>query len=538
MYSARYRQLYVFFIVLIIAFVCLGLTPARAAQPERMALIIGNAQYKNSPLNNPENDANAMANSLEEVGFKVTVHTNLDQLGMKKAIDKFGKSLPKDGVALFYFAGHGIQVGGHNYLIPVNTGIKAEEDVEYEAVRADRILAKMEAARTSVNIVILDACRNNPFARSFRSGSQGLAHMDAPGGTLIAYATAPGSVASDGPGANGLYTQELIKHIQTPGLAIEEVFKRVRAGVRSLSKNQQTPWESSSLVGNFEFKAGTTPVAKPSQSQPAPTPTVPAMPRAVYGQVVASSNVDKAEFNLAGRNFTTTTGKKINIDKVPVGPHTITVHKDGYYTWQSTIFVESGKTAKLDIHLTPSTQTPSTQPSTQPTPPTTTTSTPSRPQTPSPPPTTSGYRSLRDPLLGFGLTVPESWITQNFNEQGDQIITALSPDQNVAVRVRGFRIAGGATVEAIRLTFENMLQNNLLQQTGQMLQVQPYTMSGLTGQTATYSGTMNGINVGIAAFYAIHGQTGYVVWVIIPAHLYDQRLAEADAVARTFTPGP
>ncbi len=145
---------------------------------------------------------------------------------------------------------------------------------------------------------------------------------------------------------------------------------------------------------------------------------------------------------------------------------------------------------------------------------------------------------MRDPVLGFGLTVPEGWITQNFNDQGDQVITALSPDQNVAVRVRGFRLGAGANVEAIRAAFETMLQDNLLQQTGQMLQVQPYVMSGLNGQTATYTGVANGINVGIAAFFAISGQTGYVVWVIIPVQLYDQRLAEADAVAQTFTPGP
>lgn len=547
MYSIKHHRLSVSYIFCLIIVVGLFATPLRAAQPDRMALVIGNAQYKNSPLANPENDARAMANVLKSVGFQVTVHTNLDQTGMKKAIDTFGKNLPKGGVALFYFAGHGIQTGGNNYLIPVDTGIKSEEDVEYEAVRADRILAKMEAAQTRVNIVILDACRNNPFARSFRSGSQGLAHMDAPSGTLIAYATAPGSVASDGTGQNGLYTQELIKNIETPGLPIEEVFKRVRAGVRELSGKQQTPWESSSLVGNFEFQPGTATTASgPAPTKPTPAPVESS---ASYGKVVATSNVGQTQFSLGGQNYTTAEGREITIDKVPAGPHTITVRKDGYYTWQSTIAVEPGQTARLDIQLTPSTpttpttptpgpvtspqmppQTPTTQPDADEDSPTTTA------QIPAP---TRGGQFIRDTVLGFSLNVPDGWVTQNFNDQGDQVITAVSQDQNVAVRARGFRVAPGTTIEAIRTAFENLIQNNLLQQTGKVVQAaQPFVLNGLNGQTATYTGTTNGINVGIAAFYTIQGQNGYVVWVIIPVNMYDQRLPEADAIAQTFTPGP
>ena len=172
---------------------------------------------------------------------------------MKRAIDKFGRTIRDGGVGLFYFSGHGMQVDGRNYLIPVDAEVDAEADVEYEAVEAGRVLAKMETAQNEMNIVILDACRNNPFARSFRNTSNGLATLNAPTGTFIAYATSPGSVASDGKGDNGLYTGELIKHMKTKGLKVEEVFKRVRNDVKIKSNNKQVPWDVSSLTGDFYF---------------------------------------------------------------------------------------------------------------------------------------------------------------------------------------------------------------------------------------------------------------------------------------------
>lgn len=168
------------------------------------------------------------------------------------------------GVGLFYFAGHGIQVSGRNFLVPLGANIEREEDVEFEAVDAGRVLAEVAKAANNLNIIILDACRNNPFARSFRSTSQGLAYMSAPSGTIIAYSTAPGSLASDGTGRNGLYTEELLKNIRQPGLRIEDVFKRVRVGVRSRTGGNQVPWESVSLEGDFYF----TPTSNPSSAQP------------------------------------------------------------------------------------------------------------------------------------------------------------------------------------------------------------------------------------------------------------------------------
>src|SRR5215475_6624622 len=203
-----------------------GIGPA--AKNKRVALVIGNAAYKSSPLSNPVNDARDMARVLRELGFEVIYKENASQTDMKSSIREFGASIRASDVALFYYAGHGAQVKGENYLIPVNAVITKEEEVEYESVNAGFVLAQMANAQNKLNIVILDACRNNPFARSFRSAASGLAQMNAPAGTIIAYATEPGSVAADGAGRNGLYTEELLKAMRAPGLKIEDVFKRVR----------------------------------------------------------------------------------------------------------------------------------------------------------------------------------------------------------------------------------------------------------------------------------------------------------------------
>jgi len=251
---------------LIMAFICLVLLtniPTELSgqvtgevSDSRVALIIGNGDYLSGPLGNTVNDARSMARVLRSVGFDVILRENLSNKDeMKKAIREFGFKLKTGGTGLFYYAGHGLQVNGFNYIIPVNAVISKETDVEYEAVDMGFVLAQMESANTRVNIVILDACRNNPFARSFRDTRMGLVTMNAPTGTLIAYATAPGSVASDGSGVNGLYTQELLYQIQRPGLQVEEVFKNVRAEVVTKSNGKQTPWESSSLIGDFSFFA-------------------------------------------------------------------------------------------------------------------------------------------------------------------------------------------------------------------------------------------------------------------------------------------
>ncbi len=222
------------------------------AEP-RIALVIGNGAYTEGPLANPVNDARDMAATLRQYGFEVLSGENRNRRQMEDLIREFGRKIRSGGVGMFYFAGHGVQVNGANYLIPIGAQINGEAEVKYEAVDAGFVLAQMEEARNRLNIVVLDACRNNPFARSFRSPSRGLASIDAPVGTLIAYATAPGRTASDGGGRNGLYTKELLAAMQLPGLKLEDVFKRVRAEVRRQSNNQQIPWEASSIEGDFYF---------------------------------------------------------------------------------------------------------------------------------------------------------------------------------------------------------------------------------------------------------------------------------------------
>lgn len=228
---------------------------ASAASDLRVALVIGNGAYADAPLKNPVNDARAMTRTLTELGFDVISVENADRAGMQRAMLDFGRRLKDtNGTGLFYFAGHGMQVRGNNFLIPTRTHITSEDEVEVEGVDVNYVLARMAAARNPFNIVILDACRNNPFERSFRSAANGLAAISAPTGTLIAYATAPGSLAADGDSGNGLYTGELVAAMKKPGLTVEETFKTARGGVIAMSQGRQIPWESSSLVGDFVFR--------------------------------------------------------------------------------------------------------------------------------------------------------------------------------------------------------------------------------------------------------------------------------------------
>ncbi len=231
---------------------------------KRVALIIGNAAYPGAgALKNPANDARDIAAKLRKLGFDVTVRTDVVQKEMLRSLTDFGDKVQSGSEVLFFYAGHGMQVRGRNYLIPIDAEIRSESSVSSEAVDVDQLLDKLSAARLS--IVILDACRNNPFERQFRGGGQGLAQINAPTGTLIAYATAPGKVAADGEGRNGLYTAELLSAMDIPGIKIEDVFKRVRGNVVKKSGDAQTPWESSSLTGDFYFRfgEGTTALAAP-----------------------------------------------------------------------------------------------------------------------------------------------------------------------------------------------------------------------------------------------------------------------------------
>jgi uncharacterized caspase-like protein len=244
---------------------------AAPANEQRVALVIGNSAYKDSPLANPVNDAADIAKALQDAGFKVILKRNANSRDMRQAIREFGGELRRAQVGLFYFAGHGVQVKGANYLVPVGADIQGEADVEDLAIDAYYALRTMEEAQVKVSIVILDACRNNPFARSFRSASRGLMQMTAATGSLIAFATAPGAVAADGSGRNGIYTKHLLASLSQADTDILKVFQRTRAAVVKETGGKQTPWESTSLVGDFYFRApaGGTQVATVAPSAPA-----------------------------------------------------------------------------------------------------------------------------------------------------------------------------------------------------------------------------------------------------------------------------
>jgi len=229
----------------------LSIFGAQAAE-RRLALVIGNSGYRDAPLLNPGNDARAMAQVLREAGFTVMERRNLNQAAMRGAIREFGDALAKGGVGLFFYAGHGMQVKGRNFMIPIGHDIRREDEVEDQSVDVGLVLQKMASARNALNILILDACRNNPFG--FGSTAQGLAPLDAPAGTLVAFATAPGQVAADGTDDNSVYTKHLAAYMREPGLKVEDTFKRVRAAVRQESGGRQVPWENTSLETDFYFR--------------------------------------------------------------------------------------------------------------------------------------------------------------------------------------------------------------------------------------------------------------------------------------------
>ncbi len=229
-------------------------------QVKRIALVIGNGTYRHTTsLPNPVNDANDVSATLKELGFEVISGTNQTKKQIEDLIRQFGTRLADTkGVGLFFYAGHGISAGGVNYLVPVDADIQAEDEIEYASVSINFALGKMAAANNGFNMVLLDACRNNPFARKWRNyrdigDKGGLARIDAPTGTLIAYATKPGDVAADGKGRNGLYTSALLKQMRVKNVEVGKMLQRVRADVISQSGGKQVPFDESSVVGDFYF---------------------------------------------------------------------------------------------------------------------------------------------------------------------------------------------------------------------------------------------------------------------------------------------
>ncbi len=327
---------YLFSQLIILIVFCLSSNSLSFAET-RVALIIGNSQYASAPLKNPVNDAQDMGNTLATLGFDVDVYQDLNRKQMRSAIRKFGEKLKKSDVGLFFYAGHGIQIKGKNYLIPIATDVSSADEVEDESIDANSILRKMETAANPVNIVILDACRNNPFARSFRSSAQGLARMEGPVGSLIAYATAPGSVASDGTGRNGLYTQHLLNTLQAPNLNIEQVFKTVRKNVIKETGGKQIPWESSSLTGDFVFSL--------SDKAPSPPPV-----NRNHLQIISNISGAKVSLNSIPRGVTNQQGV-LNLSNLNDSEVHLEIKAKGYKTEQKKVKLIAGQWQKVTIPL-------------------------------------------------------------------------------------------------------------------------------------------------------------------------------------------
>jgi formylglycine-generating enzyme required for sulfatase activity len=252
----------------LVGLLLLLMTPAHAL--ERFALIIGNSAYEHASLINPHYDANDMAQTLEELGFTVTLKENLNKRAIHEAINEFSSQLEQShGVGLFYYAGHGVEVDGINYIIPLEAQIETEVDVKYAAVDIYYLLEHMESAKNFLNVIIIDACRNNPFSRNFSRSlvNRGVSRMSAPIGSIIASSTAQGSIAGDGAyGRNSPYTKHLLHFIRQPDLSIEQVFKEVRKAVLEETDGRQVPWETSSLTSEFYFVS--TPPPQPPDNPP------------------------------------------------------------------------------------------------------------------------------------------------------------------------------------------------------------------------------------------------------------------------------
>ena len=220
---------------------------------KKFALVIGNKNYKIAPLVNSVNDANDLAELLKAKNFEVEKIIDGTRLEIRNAVRAFTAKIAKGGVGLFYYSGHGVQLDGDNYLVPIDANYEYKEEVPDMCVSVSSILKYMETSNNRLNIMILDACRNSPFKSFSRSGEKGMSRVEAPTGSIVAYSTAPGKTASDGNGRNGLYTSKLMKYMNVPGMTIEDIFKQVRIEVSNESKNNQVPWESNSLMGDFYF---------------------------------------------------------------------------------------------------------------------------------------------------------------------------------------------------------------------------------------------------------------------------------------------
>ncbi len=319
---------------------------------KRTALVIGNGTYSSyKPLPNPVNDANDMADLLTDLGFDVIREINADRRTMVDAINRFGNKLFKSEVGIFYFAGHGMQIRKINYLIPVNTAMASEADAEYECVYVKRVLDKMKESGTRLNIIILDACRNNPLLKQLQSTAPsreiarkemppGLAQMSAPTGSIIAYATSEGKTASDGRGRNGVYTSALLKNLKNPSFTVQEVINQTGLDVMERTAGQQEPWTSSTPIPPFYLASGSTVVDE-----------------SLVGTVLPETGCLRVNSQPSGAKILLNNSFKghapIDITGVAPGEYEVVGSLNGYISQEKKVRVNSGRRAMVTLYLDP-----------------------------------------------------------------------------------------------------------------------------------------------------------------------------------------
>jgi len=327
------KRIIVFLTILIISLQLLA-----QVSEKRLALVIGNAAYKYSgELRNPVNDANLIANTLQDLGFTVIKKTDATKKQMDVAILDFWRKLGNFDIALFYYAGHGAQLNGINYLLPVDAQLEDRLSVEIEAVDMNKVVDKFEYYPENINIVILDACRNNPFRSWMRGGMRGFTAMPAPSGTIIAFATSAGATASDGTGSNGLYTEKLTQQIKIEQ-RIEDVFINTRVAVQQASGGNQSPQEWSQLTGKFYFIQ--TAFEAPGK------PVVGTVEKVMtYGSIELTTNIS-GELYLDGKRLANiSSNTKVPINKVATGSHRLQIV--GNENWIENITVNKDQTTRI-----------------------------------------------------------------------------------------------------------------------------------------------------------------------------------------------
>jgi uncharacterized caspase-like protein/ankyrin repeat protein len=320
------------------------------AQEQRVALVIGNGHYQhNASLLNPANDAADMAAALKEDGFSVTLLTDASRKAMEQAVRAFGNSLKNpDAIGMFYYSGHGAQAERENYLIPVDADIQDADELAYSAVDAESILAKMRSAGNKINIVVLDACRDNPFPGSSRSGEKGLAvvKVKVPE-SVIVYATDPGSTASDGKGRNSPFTKAFLENMDAPGQDIAQMMKRVTRRVQTETDGKQTPWVSTNLTRDFAFRSASGSTAV-SSLQPAATPTMAVTPS--FGSLVVTT-VTEGTLYLDGKAIgDVPAGANVKLDSVEAGDRSLELHYADGRVEQQSAMVEAGSAASVSFN--------------------------------------------------------------------------------------------------------------------------------------------------------------------------------------------